>query len=76
MKRDLGNDIDLNKVSRENSFPGTVKGKMPWIGPEYDMVDNEGFFLDYDGQRSRVVHQYDRFRDKIHPWLLSNGLSD
>jgi hypothetical protein len=72
LKRNLG-DKDLARVV---PFPGTEKWKNPWLGPEFDLVDNEGFFLDYDGSRSRVVHQWDRFRDKIQPWLQTNGLFD
>jgi len=43
-----------------------------WLGIEYDLVDEEGYFLNYDGSRSRVVHQYDRFRSQIKPWLKVN----
>jgi len=66
-------DKDLAKVV---PFPGTKDGENPWLGPEFDLVDNEGFFMDYDGSRSRVVHQWDRFRDKIQPWLKASGLVD
>eukprot|EP00980_Cylindrotheca_fusiformis_P003241 scaffold735_cov116-Cylindrotheca_fusiformis.AAC.11 len=72
LKRNLG-DKDL---ARTVPFPGTEPGKNPWLGLEFDLVDSEGFFLDYDGSRSRVVHQWDRFRDKIQPWLKTNGLFD
>jgi hypothetical protein len=74
--RDLGKKISLAKVAKDKPFPGTEKAEQPWIGPEFDLVDSKGFFLDYDGSRSRVIHQFDRFREKIHPWLKANGLSD
>jgi hypothetical protein len=44
-------------------------GGKTWLGQEFDLVDDEGYFLNYDGTRSRVVHQYDRFRSQIKPWL-------
>lgn len=53
--------------------PLNPKGDV-WLGPEYDLVDEEGFFMNYDGSRSRVVHQYDRFRSQIKPWLKKQGL--
>ena len=44
-------------------------GKDRWIGKEWDLVDDEGFFIDYDGGRSRVVHQYDRFGPPFEKYL-------
>jgi len=38
-----------------------------WIGEsESDsrLIDDEGYFLEFDGTRSRVVHKYDRFGDE------------
>jgi len=32
-----------------------------WLDPVYDLTDDGGYFTNYDGQRSPVVHQYDRF---------------
>ena len=72
--------LDLNlgshHLARSKPFWGTEKSNVTWMGPEFELVDKEGFFLNYDGTRSRVVHQYDRFREKIHPWLKKNGLFD
>jgi hypothetical protein len=31
-----------------------------WIGKQYNLVDDEGYFTEFDGSRSRVIHQYDR----------------
>lgn len=31
-----------------------------WIGPEYGLTDEDGFFTNKDGSRSPMVHQFDR----------------
>jgi hypothetical protein len=33
-----------------------------WIGKHYNLADDEGFITDFDGSRSRVIHQFDRFK--------------
>jgi hypothetical protein len=41
-----------------------------WIGAEFNICDDEGYFTEFDGSRSRVVHQWDRFgRPYINLWL-------
>jgi hypothetical protein len=45
-----------------------------WIGPEFGMTDKEGYFAEFDGSRSRVVHQYDRFGSNVGRWLNQKGL--
>lgn len=47
-------------------FPGA--NNRTWIGLEYNLTDEYGFFTQYDGTRSRVVHQSDRFG--IYFWDL------
>lgn len=37
--------------------------KSTWISAHYDLTDHKGFFLDFNGERSRVVHQFDRFNN-------------
>mmetsp|Transcript_26763 Transcript_26763/g.53377 ORF Transcript_26763/g.53377 Transcript_26763/m.53377 type:complete len:454 (-) Transcript_26763:38-1399(-) len=37
-----------------------ANGKDQWIGPQFDLIDKEGFLVDFNGERSRVVHQFDR----------------
>ena len=56
-------------LGENDPFPGTTKGTKPWITQEYDMTDEEGYILDFDGQKSSVVHQYDRFGFTISYWL-------
>jgi hypothetical protein len=69
--RDLGPDIDIGHEARSRPFPGTENNRIPWIGPEYDMTDAEGFFTDLNGSRSRVIHQIDRFGNKIDYWMMN-----
>jgi len=41
-----------------------------WIGEEYNLTDQYGYFTEADGSRSRVVHQWDRFgRPYVNLWL-------
>jgi len=32
-----------------------------WLGRQFDLVDDAGFFTERDGTRARAVHKYDRF---------------
>jgi hypothetical protein len=43
-----------------------------WIGKEFDLVDSSGFLTDQNGERSRVVHQYDRFGLPMTNYLNGN----
>mmetsp|Transcript_58587 Transcript_58587/g.143294 ORF Transcript_58587/g.143294 Transcript_58587/m.143294 type:complete len:320 (+) Transcript_58587:280-1239(+) len=53
------------------------ENKTSWLAPWLDLVDKEGFFIDLDGTRSRVVHQFDRFGDKsFQNWLASGAVYD
>lgn len=48
-----------------------------WMKLDYDLIDEEGFILDYDAQRSSVIHQYDRFGYPLESWLRHwSGLVD
>merc|ERR1719188_1743352 len=56
-----------------------VKGK-GWIGDvdflNYTLTDDEGYFINADGKRSRVIHQYDRFGPKLGAWLDKNNFTN
>ena len=43
-----------------------------WLPVGYDITDMEGYFIDFNGERSRVVHQYDRFGNHVQKWLNQN----
>lgn len=40
-----------------------------WLGLHYGMTDRDGYFTQFDGSRSFVVHQWDRFGHKFNNWL-------
>ena len=43
-----------------------------WIGKEFDLTDSSGFFTDHNGERSRVVHQHDRFGIPMQSYISKN----
>ena len=45
-------------VAAKKPFPGA--NSKTWISTSYNLTDEDGFFTQYDGSRSRVVHQADR----------------
>jgi hypothetical protein len=48
-----------------------------WLGLEHDLTDAQGFFIDFNGERSFIVHQYDRFGLPVEKWLDDkSGLRD
>jgi len=51
----------------------TEKKKGNWLNDHVDMTDEQGFFIEYDGSRSRVIHQWDRFGNFIKLWLDAKG---
>jgi len=40
-----------------------------WLPVAFDLTDEQGYFIDYNGERSRVVHQYDRFGVPFDDWV-------
>lgn len=41
-----------------------------WIGKKYNIVDDQGLFTEFDGSRSRVIHQWDRWgRPLVNLWM-------
>ena len=40
-----------------------------WIGSQFNITDSDGFFIEEDGTRSRVIHQWDRFGPTLSEWL-------
>jgi len=46
---------------------------MRWMGQEFDVCDDQGYFTELDGSISRVIHQWDRFgRPFVDLWLNHN----
>jgi hypothetical protein len=45
-------------IALQRSYDGAEGSR--WIGKKYNLIDDEGYFTEFDGSRSRVIHQYDR----------------
>jgi hypothetical protein len=39
------------------------------LGLEYNLTNTDGWFTEFDGSKSRVVHQWDRFGPNVGSWL-------
>jgi hypothetical protein len=67
------------KTRATDAFDGVKSGTKGWIGPvdflSYTLTDEDGYFINVDGTRSRVVHQFDRFGPPIDQWLRNNILA-
>lgn len=44
-----------------------------WLGLHYGMTDADGYFTQFDGSRSYVVHQWDRFGHQFSDWMFDNS---
>jgi len=67
--------IESNSATESHK---SLKAKR-WIGPEHNLVDDEGYFVQVDGAtRSRVVYQFDGFslnlNKDLNYWLQVNSL--
>ena len=56
-------DLSYNEAKEKNKN---------WLGLHYGMTDHDGFFTQFDGSRSFVVHQFDRFGRQFFWWLDDN----
>jgi hypothetical protein len=65
------------KTRATDAFDGVTPGTKGWIGPvdflDYRLTDEDGYFINVDGTRSRVIHQFDRFGSPIFAWMRKNG---
>jgi hypothetical protein len=52
--------------------PFASEGEENWLGLHYGLTDKEGYFVNFDGKRSFVVHQIDRFGVGYNHWLQKN----
>ena len=72
------------RLSPSDVYDGAKVDKGGWIGDaesldsyfDYSLTDDEGYFIDADGKRSRVIHQYDRLGPPLGLWLERNGFYD
>ncbi len=68
--KDGHNDpYDLSKEEEEDGG-GNRKN---WLGLHYGMTDADGYFTQFDGSRSYVVHQWDRFGHHFSDWMRHNA---
>jgi hypothetical protein len=44
-----------------------------WLGENCDQTDEQGYFLDFNGQRSFAIHQFDRYEWPLSEWLWKHG---
>ena len=44
-----------------------------WVGEHFGLTDSKGYLVDSDGERSRVIHQYDRFGKHLGNWMKKNA---
>jgi len=65
-------NLSWTLTAKELPFDGA--NGMRWIGEEYFLVDDDGYFTQVDGSRSRAIHQWDRFNSQVDDWLRRAGL--
>lgn len=59
-----------NKEAMTMPFEGSNGSR--WIGSDYLLIDDEGFFVNLDFRRSFIVQQYDTFGPPFLSWLENN----
>ena len=48
-----------------------------WIGTKYRLTDEDGYFINKDGSKSHVIHQFDRTNvQSFMNWMADHGLHD
>lgn len=76
---------DIENVKKIAAIPhhpyiAANTGTKGWIGPvnflNYTLTDEDGYFINDDGTRSRVIHQWDRFGHHFDNWLQKNGFHE
>jgi len=62
--------VKLNvQAAKHIPYIGTNQQSENWLPRPFDLTDDQGYFIDSNGERSRVVHQYDRFGKHVHDWV-------
>jgi hypothetical protein len=65
--------LNAHQVQKRKPFDLDEHGSGGWLGLQYGLTDKEGYIVDYNGERSFVVHQYDRFGPRFYiDWLDKN----
>lgn len=62
-------------TTEEDEASGDWLGKdwNPTMTAQYQLTDQQGYFINSNGERSFVIHQYDRFGTPLERWLLNSG---
>ena len=72
--------IKISNKKRKRKQKGLVydgsDGGKRWIGRQFNLTDVEGYLTEFDGSRSRVIHQYDRFGEPLSKWLKDHGFEE
>jgi len=69
------NDTDKMRLQKtgakelENTVFTPLSKGFNWLNMAYGLTDEEGYFVDIDGSRSFVVHQFDRFGGSLNIWM-------
>lgn len=69
-----GEELERGEASNK-PYPGAVKGKH-LLGLQFNLTNEEGWFTEFDGTKSRVIHQWDRFGTQMDAWLKDRELPD
>mmetsp|Transcript_44074 Transcript_44074/g.134179 ORF Transcript_44074/g.134179 Transcript_44074/m.134179 type:complete len:431 (-) Transcript_44074:84-1376(-) len=66
-----------DKYQGSEPFPLSAQEKpeksKSWLGFQHGLTDKDGYFAQFDGSRSFVIHQYDRFGHNFMDWLKANA---
>jgi len=75
-KRNLVEETCKIERGKAANMPFTTQEeekKGNWLGPQYDLTDSEGYLIDFNGERSFIVHQFDRLGRPMTRWLESSS---
>lgn len=61
--------MEQGPASRKAYTSEAEENQGQWLGLQHDLTDAQGFFIDFNGERSFVVHQYDRFGQPLQKWF-------
>jgi len=77
-EQSYGFNSTTSSSSKKSDIMNKLRGTTDktWIGDQFELTDHRGYFIDYDGQRSRVIHQWDRFGNAVQDWAYKNILDE
>ena len=63
----------FSKAHHRGAKTFTSENPDKWVAEHLDITDEKGYFIEYDGSRSREIHQWDRFGNHLGHWLDRKG---